>query len=85
MDKVDAILLRAVAFLKKSHREHHYCEGDSWYNCPRSPDGCCNPAIGPDCNCGTDAYNAELDEILDELAEVATPAPAVNRKERHER
>lgn len=32
---------------------HRECE-DSWYSCPKSPEGCANPGEGEACNCGAD-------------------------------
>ena len=49
-----------------ARRKHYYCE-DGWYSCPKNPDGCANDGMGPDCNCGADQINAEVDAILSEL------------------
>ena len=43
-------------------RSHHECE-DSWYSCPKSPDGCSNESEGEDCNCGADSCNARIDNL----------------------
>ena len=49
-----------------ARRDHYECE-DPWYSCPQSPDGCFNDDAGDDCNCGTDALNAAVEEILKAL------------------
>ena len=55
-------------FLENTRMSHHYCD-DSWYSCPKHPDGCANEEL-TECNCGADEYNKKLDEILKLL-----PAP----------
>jgi hypothetical protein len=55
-----------IGFLESRRRSHYYCE-DSWYSCPKSPDGCSNESEGDACNCGVDAWNAELDAMLERL------------------
>jgi hypothetical protein len=49
--------------LASLRRGHDTCE-DSWYSCPKSPDGCANDGAGDDCNCGADAHNAIIDNAL---------------------
>ena len=65
-------MVRALVLLlaELARRHHHYCE-DSWYSCPKHPDGCANDGVGPDCNCGADKTNAEVDAILAELTQNA--------------
>jgi hypothetical protein len=38
-------------------RTHYYCE-DTWYSCPKHPEGCANDGSGDECNCGADEWNA---------------------------
>lgn len=47
-----------------SHRSHYYCDEDSWYSCPKAPEGCANEYVGTDCNCGADEHNAKADELV---------------------
>lgn len=65
----DGFVLVPRTFLKGIHQAHYECE-DPWYSCPKSQDGCANDRAGADCNCGADAFNAELDEVLS-----AAPGP----------
>lgn len=58
--------LRA-ALVRYGHRGHHYCEQDSWYSCPKAPEGCSNSDDGDECNCGADKQNLEVDAILARL------------------
>ena len=58
------VLILRLATLAR--RYHTYCE-DSWYSCPKHPDGCANDKAGPECDCGADEINAEIDEILAEV------------------
>lgn len=53
--------------LESLKRQHRYCD-DSWYSCPMHPDGCANADEPYECNCGADKYNAKIDEIINELA-----------------
>lgn len=39
-------------------RNHYYCE-DSWYSCPKHPDGSAKDNDG-ECDCGADNHNAEV-------------------------
>ena len=63
-NRVHPLVLRLAELAR---RKHYYCE-DSWYSCPKHPDGCANDGVGPDCNCGADRINAEGDVILSKLA-----------------
>ena len=49
--------------LEKLKKQHEYCE-DNWYSCPKSEDGCSNPAEGDDCNCGAEKHNSNVDRII---------------------
>ena len=54
-----------LALLKYGRRYHFYCEGDSFYSCPKATDGCCDDNVPKDkCNCGADAHNAAVLKIL---------------------
>lgn len=45
-------------------RKHYYCE-DSWYSCPKDPEGCANSELPEDeCDCGADKHNAEVDRAM---------------------
>ena len=55
--------LEQMAALAK--REHYYCE-DSFYSCPKAPEGCANDAEGDDCVCGAEKHNAAVDALLSE-------------------
>ena len=60
---VPALVLRLAELAR---RKHYYCE-DTWYSCPKHPDGCANDGAGRNCTCGADQINAEVDAILAEL------------------
>ena len=47
-------------------RQHYYCE-DTWYSCPKHPNGCADETEPDECNCGADKYNDLVDEIVAEL------------------
>lgn len=53
--------MERLAILAK--RTHTYCE-DGWYSCPKAEDGCYNDARGPECDCGADEHNAEVDALM---------------------
>ena len=46
-----------------ARRGHYYCE-DTWYSCPKHPEGCANDSAGTERDCGADKINAEVDAIL---------------------
>ena len=48
---------------KLARRSHTYCE-DGWYSCPKAADGCYNEARGPECDCGADEHNTEVDALM---------------------
>ena len=58
---------------KLARRNHYTCE-DTWYSCPKSPDGCANDAAGDECDCGADSHNDKIDELLSRAA-LAQPEP----------
>ncbi len=47
-------------------QSHTYCE-DSWYSCPKAPDGCSNDSKGSDCDCGADATNRKIELLMKEI------------------
>ena len=53
--------LERLAELAK--RSHTYCE-DGWYSCPKAEDGCFDDSRGPECDCGADEHNAEVDALM---------------------
>lgn len=54
----------ALTLLESLRRPHLVIEEDCWYSCPKSGE-CCDPdADKTKCNCGADAANDKLDEIL---------------------
>lgn len=62
--KIASIELFTVQIeLEKLRMSHYSCE-DEWYSCPKSEDGCMNPADGDDCNCGADSHNEILDNVI---------------------
>lgn len=60
---------KVIEFLdKECRRKHYYCE-DSWYSCPMHEDGSADDYIGPECNCGAEKFNKQLDKVIEELKE----------------
>lgn len=53
--------------LEKLRRTHYTCDGDCWFSCPKSEDGCCDEYAGENCNCGAEQYNELLDKIIEYL------------------
>lgn len=43
-------------------REHYTCD-DTWYSCPKSPEGCANEGNGDECICGADEHNAKVERL----------------------
>ena len=63
-------LLDAVEKLKPLVIRTHYYREDCWYTCPKHPEGCCNEAVGPDCNCGADEHNREVEAFYQVAEEI---------------
>lgn len=62
MNKDMAIIkLAALAY-----RGHYYCE-DTWYNCPKHPEGSTNEYAGTECTCGTDEHNLAVQDIINAI------------------
>lgn len=47
---------------------HHYCE-DSWYSCPKAPEGCADKSQGEECNCEADNVNRLVEELYKLIVE----------------
>lgn len=58
-----SVMLAVVEALEEAKRTHYYCE-DSFYSCPKHPEGCGDDNAGIDCNCGADAVNTVIDRAL---------------------
>lgn len=56
----DAIEVALEALEKRTH--HRYCE-DSFYSCPKHPEGCTDDNAGTECDCGADVAIAALARI----------------------
>lgn len=53
--------------LEKFTKQHYYCE-DSWYSCPKHPEGTSREFSDPAaCDCGADEYNKELQAFAEKL------------------
>lgn len=71
-EKVRDIMRRAAdeierlrAGLLAAKIPHLYVE-DTWYACPKNPEGCSNEGVPKDeCDCGADAHNAAIDKLLE--------------------
>jgi hypothetical protein len=50
--------------LLKSIRQHYYCE-DTWYSCPKAPEGCANDDDGDECTCGANDWNNYVIGIIE--------------------
>jgi len=61
---MDSDLLTDVhALLAGSKRGHHQCD-DSYYSCPKSPDGPWDADYDTDCDCGADEWNTQVEALL---------------------
>jgi len=58
----------ALRLAELAKRGHDGCD-DKWYSCPKHEDGCSNPNAGTECNCGADAINSEVEDILRALSQ----------------
>ena len=70
VDEVDAARAKDAAeiarlreALSRCKRGHYYCE-DSWYSCPLAEGGCADDSKAAVCDCGAEAFNAEIDAML---------------------
>ena len=52
-----------------ARREHLEVQGDTWFSCPLSIDGCANEKE-TGCNCGAEAHNAKVDRLLEEFGQL---------------
>ncbi len=57
---------RLLELLESLRRDHLIVDEDCWYSCPKSG-SCCNEEAGSECDCGADAENAVLDEVIAEV------------------
>jgi len=64
---------QVLEVLNNNRRKHYSCE-DSWYSCPKDPDGCVNDQAGDDCTCGADKSNVEIDAAIAALQEAIAEA-----------
>ena len=58
-----AEIARLREALSRCKRGHYYCE-DSWYSCPLAEGGCADDSKAAVCDCGAEAFNAEIDVVL---------------------
>lgn len=62
---------KIITFLLSNKREHYYCD-DGWYNCPAHPEAFNKHDAKdwePECECGADKYNLEVDKLIAEIRE----------------
>ena len=48
--------------IKLAYMPHYSCE-DTWYNCPKHPEGSANDYAGTKCNCGADEHNQQVEKL----------------------
>jgi hypothetical protein len=53
-----------IEFLNSLKIGHYYNDYDSWYNCPKTPEGCPDDNAGDECNCGADSHNQKIDNFI---------------------
>jgi len=53
----------ALAKAEELRLSHYYNDDDCWYSCPASGQ-CCRENAGLKCDCGADAHNARVDELI---------------------
>ena len=71
LDKLAAAEARIGRLAELARREHYTCE-DSWYSCPKSPEGCARDG-DTDCTCGADYINAEVAKLCDAHNDLTPP------------
>jgi len=59
----DVVKADIIGKLNDIRMQHSYCE-DEYYSCPKHPDGYADKTKGTECNCGADAQNKRIDEII---------------------
>ena len=58
-------------------RAHFWVDGDSWYSCPKAPDGCADDQWPKDvCNCGADTHNERVTALLARLRNEYSQGPS---------
>ena len=55
-----------VDALQKLRREHHVCEEDNWFSCPKSGQ-CLKDGHSDQCDCGADEANSLIDAVLQSI------------------
>ena len=54
IDTLEARLKEVREELPKIKPTHFDCEGDTWFGCPKSENGCADKRKGDKCNCGAE-------------------------------
>ena len=54
IEKLEARLKEVGEELPKIKPTHFDCEGDTWFGCPKSENGCADKRKGDKCNCGAE-------------------------------
>jgi len=47
--------------------KHRYIDEDTWYSCPKAPEGCADESQGNKCNCGVDEKRRRIRKTFVEL------------------
>lgn len=68
IDTLEARLKEVGEELPKIKPSHYDCEGDTWFGCPKSENGCADESEGDKCNCGAE----KAIEIYDRIHSIAT-------------
>ncbi len=55
-----------IEVLQKLRREHHVCDGDNWFSCPKSG-RCLRDDHSDQCDCGADEANNLIDAVLQSI------------------
>ena len=58
--QINTLLLQA---LEAAKIEHHECDGDPWFSCPLSEQGCADETR-EGCTCGADKHNERIDKAI---------------------
>lgn len=63
-------LLKLIKQLKDlSIKTHYYCE-DSWYSCPKHPEGSSDNEQPDKCSCGADNHNKKVNTLYNIIMEI---------------
>lgn len=60
----DPIIVELLQMVHELRPKHYRCDDDTWYSCPKAPEGCADDSAGTDCRCGADAANKRIDNRL---------------------